>query len=157
MDETKSKFQFAGLKFLYDMELIDDPQLINNMKLNVFDVSNFIRDVEFLSSYHHKSMLIWLDVSWLGKKLFEKSIVAGVTDRVQQLLPNFRFRVVTDRKIFDLSLEKVKIMMKGASHENAPRTIDGVVGSDGGATKRTEPSPSTESSYDGNSETESKG
>ena len=124
MDDAKGKFQFAGLKFLYDMELVDDPQLINNMKLNVFDVSSSIKDCEFLSSYHHKSMLIWLDVNWIGKMLLEKRIVTGVTDRVQQLLPNFRFRVTTDRKIFDLALAKVEAVLKGETYEKVPRTTD---------------------------------
>lgn len=112
MDEDKAKFQYAGLRFLYEMELIDDPQLINNMKLNVFAISPRIKEVEFLSSYHHKSMLIWLDLDWFGRKFFEKRILADVTDRVKQLLPNFRFRVVSDRKIFDMALERVKTVLK---------------------------------------------
>lgn len=125
MEETKGKFQYAGLKFLYDTELVDDPQLINNMKLNIFDISGSIQEVDLLSSYHHKSMLVWLDLSWFGKKFLEKRIVAGVTDRVQQLLPNFRFRVTTDRKIFDLALVRVKTVLKGESNEKVSTVIDG--------------------------------
>lgn len=133
MQDDKGKFQFSGLRFLYDMELIDDPQLINNMKLNIFDVSGSIKEVDLLSSYHHKSMLIWLDVSWLGKKFLEKRIVAGVTDKVQQLLPNFRFRVTTDRKIFDLALERVKTVLKGENNEKVPTATSLDDGSKSGA------------------------
>lgn len=119
MDEERGKFQFAGLKFLYDMELVDDPQLINNLKMNIFDVSAHIRDVEFLSSYHHKSMLIYLDLNWFGRTFLQKRLSIDTLDRVKQLLPNFRFRVVTDRKIFDLALEKVRIALKGDANEKS--------------------------------------
>lgn len=122
MDAEKGKFQFAGLKFLYEMELIDDPQLINNLKLNIFDVSSCIKDVEFLSSYQHRAMLIFIEVSWLGQKFLMKRIEAGILERVKQLLPNFRFRVTADRKIMDLALEKVKFVLKGEPNENANRT-----------------------------------
>lgn len=123
MDIEKGKFQFAGLKFLYEMELVDDPQLINNMKLNILDISGTIRDVEFLSSYNHRAMLIYVDVNWLGKTFFMKQIEAGILDRVKQLLPNFRFRVTADRKILDLSIEKVKTALKGEPNENANKPV----------------------------------
>lgn len=108
MDDETGKFQFAAIKFLFDAELIDDPQLINQMKRTCFSVSPCVKDVEFLSSYAHRSMLIWLDLSWLGRKFLAKRIILEVQDRVQQLLPRFRFRVITDRKILDLALERVK-------------------------------------------------
>jgi hypothetical protein len=126
MDEQKGKFQMSGLKFLYEMELIDDPQLINNLKLNAFAVSSHVRDIELLSSYHHKSMLIWVDLSWFGRKFLEKRITSEIKDRVQQLLPKFKFRVTTDRKILDLSIEKVRIALKGVHNENAPAKLNGI-------------------------------
>jgi len=117
MDAEKGKFQYAGLKFLYEMELIEDPQLINNLKLNIFNVSSCVRDVEFLSSYNHRAMLIYIDISWIGRKFLLKRIESGILERVTQLLPKFKFRVTADRKIFDLSLEKVKTVLKGDSNE----------------------------------------
>lgn len=117
MDEDKGKFQYSALKFVYDLELVDDPQLINNMKLNIFSVSSQIKEVEMVASYHTKSMLIWIDLAWLGKTFLKNRIEMGVLDRVQQLLPNFRFRVVSDRVILDLALEKVKKALKGGKNE----------------------------------------
>lgn len=140
MDDTKAKFQYAGLRFLYDMEIIDDPQLINNMKLNIFDVSSCIRDADFLSSFHQKSMLIWLDVNWLGRTFLKKRIETSVTDRVQQLLPNFRFRVTTDRKIFDLALAKVKAALKGEKYEQVPVNVSNGTLTESGA-QQGAPSP----------------
>lgn len=123
----KGKFQFAGLKFLYDMELIDDPQLINNLKLNILDVSGTIRDVEFLSSYQHRQMLIYVDVSWLGRKFLMKRIEATILERVKQLLPNFKFRVTADHKILEMSLERVRTVMKGEQNEDPNRTVPSAV------------------------------
>lgn len=119
MDREKGKFQFAGLKFLYEMELVDDPQLINNLKLNIFDISSSIRDVEFLSSYHHRQMLIYIELSWFGRKFLQKGIEAEILDRVQQLLPNFKFRVTSDRKILDMALDRVKTVLKGGNNESS--------------------------------------
>ncbi len=117
MDSEKAKFQMEGLKFLYEMELVGDPQLINNLKLNVFSISNSIREVELLSSYHHRSILVFIDVSWFGKIFSQNRIVTGVHERVSELLPNFRFRVITNRAIFDLALKQVSAVLKGDPHE----------------------------------------
>lgn len=143
MDETKGKFQYAGLKFLYDMEIVDDPQLLNNMKLNIFSVSPSIKEIEFLASYPHRSILVWLEISWFGKKFLEKRIIAGVTDRVQQLLPNFRFRVTTDRRIFDLALARMKTVLKGESNEKVPSSTGNAVDSKPGVSDGTQ-SPTKE-------------
>lgn len=119
MDVEKGKFQYAGLKFLYEMELIDEPQLINNLKMNIFDISSSIKDIEFLSSYHHRQMLIYIEVSWFGRKFLMKRIEDGILERVKQLLPNFRFRVTSDRKILDLALKTVQSVLKGEQNESS--------------------------------------
>lgn len=126
MDMDKGKFQFAGLKFLYEMELIEDPQLVNNLKLNILDVSGSIRDVELLSSYQHRQMLIYIETSWFGRKFFMRQIEAGILERVKQLLPNFRFRVTSDRKILEMSLERVRNALKGEQNESSNRTVSSV-------------------------------
>lgn len=136
MNEEKGKFQYSALKFVYEMELVDDPQLINNMKLNIFNVSRHIMDVELLSSYHTKSMLVFIDLTWFGK-LLRKRIEVDVLDRVQQLLPNFKFRVVSDRKILDMSLEKVKTALKGGINDKvSDEPVDGT-GSESGPSSGT--------------------
>lgn len=113
MDEERGKFLYSGLKFLYEMELVNDPQLINNLKLNVLAVSPRIKEVDFLSSYHHKTMLIWVDLTWWGRKFYEKRILNDVHEIVQQLLPKFKFRVVSDKNIFELALRRVRILFDG--------------------------------------------
>lgn len=129
MNEERGKFQFAGLKFVYELELVDDPVLINNLKMNILDVSDWIQDIELLSSYNHRSMLIYVKMGWIGRKFFQKTIEAGILDRVKQLLPRFKFRVITDRKILELALENVKHALEGVSHEDANNSSLDLVGS----------------------------
>lgn len=125
MDDEKGKFQFSGLRFLYEMELIDDPQLINNLKLNIFDVSKMILDAEFVSSYHHRSMLIWVELDWLGRTFFKERITTAVADRVQQLLPKFKLRVVSDRAILEMSLNKIKEAMQVVTPSITKSLVEG--------------------------------
>lgn len=108
MDDEKAKFQYSALRWLYELELVQDPQLINNLKMNIFSVSTLIKEVEFLSSYQHRQLLILLDLSWIGKKFFAKKIIPAVEDRVKTLLPKFAIRVITDKVLFESAIEKVK-------------------------------------------------
>lgn len=106
--EEKFKFQYEGVKWLYEMELLNHPQLINNLKLNIFATSTRIKEVEFLIYRERKAMLVLLDLSWLGRKFFKKKIFHDVQDVLSQLLPSFQFRVTDDTKIMEMAVEKVK-------------------------------------------------
>jgi hypothetical protein len=106
----KLKYQHEGLKWLYEMELVTDPQLINNLKINVFSISNGIKEAEFIVSEHQKAILAWIDLGWFHKKFKGEQIKLDVYERLKQLLPSFKFRVVTDREIFDMSLNKLDDM-----------------------------------------------
>lgn len=123
MNEEKLGLQANGLKWLYDMQLVEDPQLINNLKLNILVTSRYIREVEILSSQAHKSMLVYLEVGSIARFFFKKRIQAEALDRLQQLLPSFRFRVIFDRQILDLAVEKVKAataaLPKGENDEDS--------------------------------------
>jgi hypothetical protein len=95
------------------MELVRDPQLINNLKLNILTISKRISEVELLFNQDGRQLLVCLELSWLGKKFFKNRIVLDVETRIKTLLPNFRVRVVTEREILNLALEKVKGALSG--------------------------------------------
>src|SRR5277367_267744 len=99
------KYQVAGLKWMFEMELLDEknPAPLNVLKLNVLMVSPRIREVEFLIFREGKQMMVLLDLSWIGRKFFQKRIFSEVNDVLVQMLPAFRFRVISDRKILDLA------------------------------------------------------
>lgn len=132
MSEDKFRYQLGGLKWLYEMELVDDPQFVNSFKQQIFSVSDHIREVEFVASYHTKQILVWLELGWWGRTFLTQRITLDVLEHVQRLLPNFEFRVVTDRAILDLSVEKMQNVIKGVNSEvssnsdtTEPATSDG--------------------------------
>lgn len=116
MTDDKFKYQYNGLKWLYEMELLDDPQLLNNLKLNIFSVSDHIKEVEFLMSQEQRKILIWIDVSWWGRTFKLDRIKSDVVDILSQLLPNYKFRIVTDRSILELAIGKVKKSLEGGTY-----------------------------------------
>lgn len=118
-----AKFQYAGLQWIREMELLDNKQLINILKMNVLLVSPRIKEIELLISRDNKQMLVYLELSWLGKKFFKKSIFEETEDVLSQLLPSFKFRVIDDPKLFNMALEKVKQVLTGRT-PNAERTSD---------------------------------
>lgn len=120
MDFEKGQFQFAAIQWLFDMELVDDPQLINTLKLNILSTSEAIQEVELLTSQQHRQMLIYVELklTWFQRTFFQKRILdeveRRVTERVRTLLPRFRVRVVNDRRIMNLAIEKVKFALTGS-------------------------------------------
>lgn len=113
----RGKFQLGALKYLYEMELVDDPQLINNLKMNIMMASKHIREVEFIASYHRKQMLVWIELNWWGRKFLKSRIKADVYEVLTQLLPNFSFRVTEDYSILELAQEKIAKTLSGESYE----------------------------------------
>lgn len=117
--DDKQKFQFEGLKWLHEMEYINHPQVVNNIKLNILMASNRINEVELLIYREKKSILVLLELTWMGRKFFKKQIFEDVHDALQQLLPSFRFRVTDDPKIMEMAVEKVKRALTGGKNETA--------------------------------------
>lgn len=116
MSEEKFKYQYAGVKWLYEMELLDDPQLVNNLKLNIFSTSKHVKESEFIMSQEDKKMLIYIELSWWGRTFKAREIKQDIVELLSQLLPNYRFRVTTDRSIIDLALQKLKKSLNGGTY-----------------------------------------
>ena len=115
--DDKFKYQHEGLKWLYEMELLDDPQLINNLKLNIMDASMFrVKEVEFVMSQSDRKILIWIELGWFNYKFRLRSTLAMIHERLMQLLPNYDFRIVTDRSILELAITKLKKSMTGGTY-----------------------------------------
>jgi hypothetical protein len=112
------KLQHAGLKWLQELELVNDPQLINQLKMNVLICSPRIKEVEFLIYRENKSILVLLELSWLGRKFFKRSIFAEVEDVISQMLPTFKFRVTDDPRILAMAVARVKHALTGGKNED---------------------------------------
>lgn len=117
MQDDKYKYQQSGLKWLYEMELLDDPQLINNLKLNIMDASGFrVKEVEFVMAQSEQKMLVWIKLSWFYKRWGLNKTCNAIQERLVQLLPNFTFRIITDRSILELAITKLKGSLTGGTY-----------------------------------------
>lgn len=125
--DDKQKFQFEGLKWLHEMEFINHPQVVNNIKLNILMTSNRIKEVELLIYREKKSILVLVELSWIGRKFFKKQIFEDVHESLQQLLPSFRFRVTDDPKIMEMAVEKVKRALTGGTNETTSISDSGAL------------------------------
>jgi hypothetical protein len=113
----KRNYQYEGMKWLHEMELLNHPQVINTVRFNILMTSKRIKEVELLIYRENKSMLVLLELSWLGNKFFKRQIFEDVQDSLTQLLPSFRFRVTTDPKIMEMAVELVKKALTGGTRE----------------------------------------
>ena len=160
MDESL-KFQVAGLKWMFEMELLDDknPAPINVMKMNVLSVSPKIREVEFLIFREGRQILVLLDLSWITRKLFKRKIgqiFQDVQEMLTQLLPNFKFRVTADPKIMDMAIANVKETFRRIDEiRNRDDESDAKSEQSGPTTGPTEAQPGTSPSIDPNSKEQS--
>ncbi len=102
-----------------EMELLNHPQAINTIKFNILMASNRIKEVEILTMRENKTMLVLLDLTWIGRKFFKTRIFSEVEEILTQLLPSFRFRVIDDPEIMKLAVERVKQALTGGKNENA--------------------------------------
>lgn len=115
----KQKYQADGLRWLHELEVLNHPQVINNIKLNVFVQSKQIKEVELLIYREKKSMLVLIELGWFGRKFKKKQIFEDVHNSLQQLLPSFRFRVTDEPAIMQLAVERVKQALSGGAYEKA--------------------------------------
>jgi hypothetical protein len=114
----KQKYQYNGIKWLMELELLNSPQAINQLKMNILVVSKKIKEVELLIYRENKTMLVLLDLTWMGRKFSKGRIFAEVQDVLSQLLPSFRIRVIDDPKIMQLAVDLVNKALTGGKNEN---------------------------------------
>lgn len=115
----KPKYQYEGMKWMFELELLNSPQVINQLRFNILVVSKHIKEVELLIYRENKSMLVLLDLSWIGRTFLKKRIFTEVQEVLNLLLPSFRFRVTDDPKIMEMAVERVKKALTGGnSNEN---------------------------------------
>ena len=125
MSDDKQKFQYNALKWIFEHQLLDDPQVLNHLAMNVLSVSKSIKDVEFLLARDQKQLLIYLELSWFGRTFKKNTLFEETESILGQMLPSFKFRVINDPKIFKMALDKVKKALTGGSNEVSNQPIVG--------------------------------
>jgi hypothetical protein len=114
----KGKYQYEGLKWMFELELLSHPQVINQIRFNILVMSKQIKEVELLIYRENKSMLVLLELGWIGRTFQKRRIFTEVQEMLMQLLPSFRFRVTDDPVIMELAVARVKKALTGGQNEN---------------------------------------
>ena len=104
----KEKFQYSALNWLREMNLVNSPQFINQIKFTIYTTSRWIKNSELLILQNHKSMLVLIELGWFSSKFFKNRILEETHAKLLELLPNYSFRVVADKAIFNMALERAK-------------------------------------------------
>lgn len=117
-DNMKEELINSGLSWLFEMEFLESQSAQDALALNLYSCSRAIDDIEILIDKNTKSMLIWVRMKWWGKLLFRKKVIQErVSELVKQVLPSFLFRVVFEKWIFDLALQKQQARALGGKDE----------------------------------------
>ena len=116
----KGKYQYEGLKWMFELEMLNHPQVVNQLKFNILMVSKQIKEVELLIYRENKSMLVLLELGWMGRTFQrqKRRIFTEVHEVLTQLLPSFNFRVTDDPKIMEMAVALVKKALTGGTNEN---------------------------------------
>ena len=102
--------QSDALKWLLEMELIQDPNVLNSLILNIHKTSKTIRNVEFVTDLHNKRVLVYLDIKpgiFWGKQRKIATIIELTENILNDALPSFEKRVTVDRALLDRAIKIV--------------------------------------------------
>lgn len=117
----------AGLKWLAEMEAVNSPVLLNVIYGNIYSFPN-VSDCEILIDRYNKKMLVYVKFTWFVRKYWKsrkKLVTISILDQLQELLPSFEFRIIEDKALFDLAVQRMKESLLGGNNENDNKPNDG--------------------------------
>ena len=94
-----------GLKWLLELEMLQDPNVHNAIILNIFKVSRHIKDVQLVIDSDRKRMLVYIEVSRIGRWFYLKNIFMEVESMLKDTLPSYVFRITNDSKVLQRAIE----------------------------------------------------
>jgi hypothetical protein len=106
----------GGLAWLLEMQLVNNPEVLNAIVLNLHKISWTIKTVELLMDYENFKMLIYVDLNWYGRKFKASKIEKQVYFMLKQVLPSYGIRVIYDKDLFEKAVSITK-KIKGYSNE----------------------------------------
>ena len=96
----KNQFLSQATSWLLEMELLGNDYMKNALILNLYKLSDYIKDVQVLADQNERKMLVYLKLSGFGMMFKKKQVASQVLDMLQGALPNFQFRVIFDLELF---------------------------------------------------------
>lgn len=108
------KLQREGMSWLFEMGILDNPNVINQLKGNILGLYPHIYDIELLSIMSPKQqVLIYLEFKKLpfwkrfNKDSKEQDCI-NIQEFVSDMLSTFQVKVTTDPEVFTKALEVAK-------------------------------------------------
>jgi hypothetical protein len=123
-----NQFVPAGLKWLAEMEAVNSPVLLNMIYGNIYSFPN-VADAEILIDRFNKRMLVYIKFTWFVRKYWKtrkKLVSISILDGLQELLPSFEFRIIEDKPLFDLAVQRMKESVLGGKSETVNKPNDNV-------------------------------
>ena len=131
--DTKQQINSSALKWLFEMEALDSPVLLQNLYENVFLSHQGIKDCKIFITppqTGQKGILVWLKLKF-WTRVFHKEEAYSVAEQViKTLLPSFRVRIVDDEKLLYLAVEKLKEVYGGGDVPNKSTDISNTTNND---------------------------
>lgn len=100
----RAQFLSQATSWLLEMELISNDYMKNALILNLYKVSDHIKDVQVLADQNDRKMLVFLELSSFGRMFKKRQISQDVLDMLQAALPSFQFRVIFDKSLFEKAI-----------------------------------------------------
>lgn len=124
MDSGDGNPNSEALQWLLEMELVNNPRVLNSIILNVFRIVKGVKDADFIIDTQNKKLLIYLELTWFYRKFRQTEVGERVGTMIEQALPTFQTRVVFDRTILNKALDIMKKRTNGPvpSKDAAPAT-----------------------------------
>lgn len=123
--EKNRKLQSAALQWLYEMEFLNSPALTSNLYENVFLSDERIKDCEIFLTREQKGVLIWVKLGFFTRFFKnQEQVFLKVRQVIKTLLPSYRVRIVEDRKILEMAIEKARKMYGKVDTNNDSSDVD---------------------------------
>ena len=115
MEENDKKFAASSLRFVYNNELLEDPCLLNDLYLGIYKLSKCIKDQEILINSNTKQIFVFIELSFLGKKLkfIENNVRIQINEFLRDRLGWYKVKIFTEYEDF----KKVKDKLIGEYNE----------------------------------------
>ena len=108
---TGQQLNSSALKWLYEMEALDSPILLQNLYENVFLADKRIKDCKIFITppqTQQKGILVWLKLGFWAKTFHKDQIYLIVEQVIETLLPSYRVRIVDNENILFLAVKRLK-------------------------------------------------
>lgn len=100
--------QADALKWLLEMDVVSDPNVLNGIILNLYRLSSSIKNIEIVTDMPQRKLLVYLELSWWGTKFRQRRIKELSENMLDDALPRFQKRVIFDKTILDRALAIVQ-------------------------------------------------